>query len=112
MRVMGNKYLPIEIIRQKNLRLIQDEVGGQAEMVDITGKSQTLLSNLIGKNPTKNIGSALARELETMFGKPYAWMDTPQWLENDERARIKKDIDSIPDSHLDTAATVLKALKK
>lgn len=61
-------------IRRANARRLMggDGISG---MVRVTGKDQTLLSRMIGKNPTKNIGPKVARQIEESYKKPKGWLD-------------------------------------
>lgn len=44
-------------------------------MSNKTGKSLSQITQIIGKNPVKNIGSNLAREIESAFKKRNGWLD-------------------------------------
>ena len=65
----------IDEIRLKNAYELQNEAGGQAQIVELTGKSQSQISQIMGKKPIKPIGKIIARELEILFSKPEGWMD-------------------------------------
>lgn len=55
---------------------MESECGGvQARFGARIDMARQLVNNYIGKTPTKNIGSDLARRIETVFGKPVGWMD-------------------------------------
>lgn len=41
-------------------------------MVDL---ADSYVSQIIGINPTKNIGATTARKIEAAFGKPKGWLD-------------------------------------
>ncbi|WP_158228937.1 S24 family peptidase [Chitinimonas sp. BJB300] len=61
-------------IRLQNLQKLAEgqsrkDVAERLEM----GYSQ--LSQYVGKNPAKNIGSGVARKAEIAYGKPHGWMD-------------------------------------
>ena len=45
------------------------------------GKSPSFISDLVGKNPEKNIGHGLAREIEQKLGLPENWLDQDHSLE-------------------------------
>lgn len=68
--------LKIHEIRLINARKILKESGldrtGFAEKI---GLSYNLLSQYIGKNPTKNIGDDTAEKIEKAFGKPAGFLD-------------------------------------
>lgn len=69
--------LTIEEIRLENARsLVMSECGNvQARFGARLGLSRQLVNNYMGKTPTKNIGSELARRIESEFGRPIGWMD-------------------------------------
>lgn len=71
-------------VRRINARLLSKEVGTISAMADYLGKKQSQISALIGKNPVKNIGSRLAREIEVAFDRPAGWLD---YLETDTQGR-------------------------
>lgn len=63
---------------------------------------------MIGKNPTRNIGTTLARRAEKKFGKTHGWMDQlhdqkkgnvltfPQNRLNPDTVEMAKQIESMP----------------
>lgn len=68
-------------IRRENLRRIIDEKfdGKQSRFSEAMGfENPSLVSRLLSTNPTthKNIGSALARTIESVGGRPGNWLDT------------------------------------
>ena len=65
----------IKDIRFSNARLLAEQVGSQKAIVEITGRQQSQISQIMGKTPTKPIGNAVARALEQAFKKPRGWMD-------------------------------------
>ena len=78
--LLGNKGLnkrmkTIDVIRLENAYELQEDAGGQAQIVELTGKSQSQISQIMGKKPIKPIGKIIARELEKLFDKPAGWMD-------------------------------------
>ena len=68
----------LHMIRLDNARQISEASGGQVNVVEILGKTQTQVSQLIGKNPKKTIGNRIARDFEQAFNLPHLWMDSPQ----------------------------------
>lgn len=62
-------------IRVDNMRALQLEAGSQKKMVEITGMSQSLISQYCGDEPSKAIGDKVARRLEEKFKKETGWMD-------------------------------------
>lgn len=69
--------MDIYTIRRENLRACAESVGGQTALAEKLEKSTAQVSHLIGKNPARNIGRAIAREVEQVFGLPFGWMDHP-----------------------------------
>jgi hypothetical protein len=65
-------------ITRENARFLADSVGGPARFAEKVGISDSHVSQLIGKNPIRNIGSRLARKIEAAFEKPIGWLDRPQ----------------------------------
>ena len=72
-------------IRYRNVRYLIEingglNTGGLTRVAERLKKTQGQVSHFAGENPIKNIGNKIAREIESAFGKPLGWMDTPQWL--------------------------------
>ncbi|MBS0359617.1 MAG: S24 family peptidase [Proteobacteria bacterium] len=65
----------VKDIRRSNMRALCKSVGGIRAMAKVTGKSQSQMSQLIGINPTKNIGDRIAATVEKVFKKPSGWLD-------------------------------------
>ena len=65
----------IKDIRFNNARLLAKQVGSQKDIVAITGRHQSQISQIMGKKPSKPIGNAVARALEKAFKKPVGWLD-------------------------------------
>jgi SOS-response transcriptional repressor LexA len=68
-------YKAIGDIRYANALILLKMAGNQKSLVQITGRPQSQISQLMGKTPTKPIGNAVARSLEQCFSKPFGWMD-------------------------------------
>jgi transcriptional regulator with XRE-family HTH domain len=64
-------------IPRKNARFLADSVGGFARFAEKVGISDAQVSQILGKNPTRNIGSRQARRIETAFEQPIGWLDKP-----------------------------------
>lgn len=73
-------------IRRENARWLSTQCGGPTQFADKLELSQSRVSQLIGQNPIKNIGSATARKIEDAFGKPMGWLDTPHAWEEEKNA--------------------------
>lgn len=62
-------------IRIENTRQLAKEAGGTTPFAVKVDREPTQMSRVMGSNPTKNIGSRLARHIEECFGKPKGWLD-------------------------------------
>lgn len=68
--------LKIHEIRLLNTRKIMKDSGlDRAHFAEKVGLSYNLLSQYIGKNPTKKIGDDTAEKIETAFNKPSGFLD-------------------------------------
>lgn len=65
----------ISEIRLENARRLAEQAGGTTQFAARVDREPTQMSRVMGSNPTKNIGSRLARHFEKCFGKPVGWMD-------------------------------------
>lgn len=63
-------------IRWMNFRSLAGHKGGITEAAEKLGKSQGQVSHFGGKEPSKNIGEQIAREIEEAFELPPYWLDT------------------------------------
>lgn len=66
-----------ETVRE-NARELLAEAKGAKQFAERTGLSESRVSQLLGKNPSKNIGPSTARRIERAFGKPVGWLDATQ----------------------------------
>lgn len=57
------------------MRSISEQEGGRGAFALKLSMSYPLVSNYIGKNPSKQIGSKLARKIENVYNLPHGWMD-------------------------------------
>jgi len=64
-------------IRLANFRDLIKKAGGPAEAARKLDMDDSQLSQIAGKNPTRNIGTALARRIEQVFRRPEGWLDVP-----------------------------------
>jgi SOS-response transcriptional repressor LexA len=64
-------------IRLQNLRTLIEKAGGPSEAARKLEMDQSQLSQIAGKNPTRNIGTALARRIEKVFRRAEGWLDVP-----------------------------------
>lgn len=68
--------LTIHDIRLHNTRKLMRESGlNRTDFAERTGVSYNLLSQYVGKNPTKNIGDETADKIEKAFNKPKGYLD-------------------------------------
>ncbi len=71
----------VEAIRLINLQHLIKEAGGPARAAELLEMERSQLSQIAGRNPTRNIGSDMARRIETAWGKPKGWLDREQNLQ-------------------------------
>jgi transcriptional regulator with XRE-family HTH domain len=64
-------------ITRTNARHLADSVGGLARFAEKVGVADSQVSQIIGKNPSRNIGSKMARKIEAAFEKSIGWLDKP-----------------------------------
>lgn len=64
-----------EINRRDNARELARRCGSKAAFADRIGRTPGQIGHIIGKTPTKNIGKALARDIEAAFGTGKYWLD-------------------------------------
>ncbi len=69
--------MTIDEIRLTNARAIAARFETLASFAEKIGKAPTQVSRFMGKNPTKAIGTKIAREIEHACGMPNGWMDIP-----------------------------------
>ena len=65
-------------IRLENARALIDEAGGRPQMAKRLGMSESQLGQIIGPNPKRNIGPAMARRIERAFSLERGWLDLEQ----------------------------------
>lgn len=81
--------MTIEETRLINLRALIHESGSPVEAATLLRMEPSQLSQISGRNPTRNIGSRLARRIEAAWNKPKGWLDiaqTPQLKLAEERS--------------------------
>lgn len=62
-------------IRLRRVRELVAAEGGLARFAERLGISNSQVSQFAGKNPTRNIGNAVAAKIEAAYGKPSGWLD-------------------------------------
>jgi phage repressor protein C with HTH and peptisase S24 domain len=65
----------IKDIRRRNMRKLADKFPSRAKFAEFLEKMPAYVNQIIGKNPTKEIGHNLARHIEISFDLPSGWMD-------------------------------------
>lgn len=65
----------IQEIRRERLRAYASAIGGQAKLANELAISESQVSQIIGRNPIRNIGTRQAREIERKLRKPIYWLD-------------------------------------
>lgn len=68
----------ISEIRLANTRaLLETHTLNLTAFANMVGMSIQQMSQVIGSNPTRNIGDQMARRFESALGKPLGWLDQP-----------------------------------
>jgi hypothetical protein len=67
--------MDISQIRLANLRILAKRAGGRPQLALKLEMAYAQLNHMIGKNPTRNVGTATARRAETVFNLPNGWLD-------------------------------------
>jgi len=67
--------MDINGIRRKNLRKFIEKMKSQADLADKLEMDPSYLSQIAGINPSKNIGTRVARDIEKKLGLSDGWMD-------------------------------------
>ena len=67
--------MDVDEIRLNNARHLAEDAGGISRFAVLIQKSQSQVSQIIGKNPSKRIGRGIAREIEAACEKPHGWLD-------------------------------------
>lgn len=75
-KLMFNAGMDINDIRRENLRALIRQVGKASTVGAKIDMSSSQMSQIAGPRFTRNIGTDIARRIETAFGKPHGWMDT------------------------------------
>ena len=80
-------------------------------MADRLGITESQLSQVIGKTPSKRIGSKMARKIEAQYGLPKNSLDQLTQA-SEESMAIAREIESLPPATRKTITDLLKTLKK
>ncbi len=82
--------MDIHEIRRHNARLLAEKNKTLSSFAEVIGRPPTQVSRFMGKNPTRSIGSKIAREIEHAFNKPHGWLDIYHDTAHDSR-QLKTD---------------------
>lgn len=66
----------VEDIRRDNARQLVELEGGITKFANRAGITNSRASQMLGPNPTRNIGRKAASDIESKFDKPAGWLDT------------------------------------
>jgi len=75
-------------IRRENARALASLMGGHAELARRLGISDSQMNQTIGKNPSRNIGSNLARRIEKASDKEVGFLDSVQSAVTEKQERV------------------------
>ncbi|MHB1933650.1 MAG: S24 family peptidase [Leptospirillum sp.] len=95
----------IASIRRDNLRKLVQKSGGPASFAKKVDMELSQLSQIIGPNPSRNIGSRLARKIEKSVGLIYGDLDAVEIAPQIKSGRIVREIPVVgttqggPDRH-------------
>lgn len=73
---MSSDLMKHDEITRANARMLMAD-STAAAFGERVGLSNSQVSQMLGKNPRRNIGFKLARRIEEAFGKPTGWLDEP-----------------------------------
>lgn len=79
-------------ISRNNARGLAHAVGGFARFAEKVGVSESQVSQILGKNPIRNIGVKTARRIEEAFDKPLGWLDQPHETSSSTEASLSHDL--------------------
>lgn len=80
--------MKIEEIRLLNARQLARKFNKLSDFAAAIRREPTQVSRFMGKNPSKNIGSQMARHIEKMFELQEGWLDLPHNLPSHEIKKI------------------------
>lgn len=66
-----------DVTRRVNLQSWAESFTRSLDAADVLGMSHSQFLQIAGPNPTRKIGTTLARKLEISMNKPPGWLDTP-----------------------------------
>jgi hypothetical protein len=62
-------------LRIENVRRLMAQFDRQTDFAKAIAQSEAFVSQIAGENPSRNIGEALARDIERCIGLPQGWLD-------------------------------------
>jgi hypothetical protein len=68
--------MKIRQVRRDNLKALAQKYGGASSLAKKVGMTKSWLSQLIGKNPDREVGDQAARNIEKTLGLSEGWLDT------------------------------------
>lgn len=81
-------------------------------MAEKLGMSESQLSQLMGKNPSKPVGDRLARKIEGKFGLPTGWLDNENHDLNQDSADIAHKYQRLSADQRKAVRAILDSYKK
>lgn len=99
--------MTIAEIRLANARTLASTMKKQADFGALLDMDASQVSQIIGRNPTKDIGNSIARRIEAAFNKPVGWMDVihtgfrnglpGEFPPPDDSDVVREEFQSVPD---------------
>ncbi len=74
--------MDINQIRRENLRALAGRYQTRAEFAAVCGTAPSVLSLILSPNPTRNLGTKLARKIEAATDTPLGWLDVAHGSEH------------------------------
>lgn len=101
-----SKGFDVYDVRRRNLRRLADALGGPAKLADKLGRSESQISQLIGKTSTRNIGDRLARDVEKISKLREGSLDFPSELMVQDKGGTYGIVETGPEVMLKEVAVV------
>lgn len=107
------RAMEINQIRRENLREEARKLGGQAKLAAKLDKSESEISQLIGKSPIRNIGTGRARTFERALGLKRGALDVAPDTGEFQHSEIMREIGKIlTTKDADTQRDFLEILRR
>lgn len=74
--------------------------------------SESQLSQLIGKSPSKPVGDRLARKIETKFDLPIGWLDTENHDLTRDSAQVARSYQRLTPEQKQAVKAIIDSYKK